>query len=96
MGIARALLRTPAQLVYDELGDIGAWKVDTHYLVHKRSGVKLWTSNGRFFFRPYDPEENLFNVVEKFILWPRASRVCRLQRAGNFIARLTRMEEGDG
>lgn len=85
------LLGATARMVYDALGTPDNWEVSEHTIKHVPSGVKFWTGNGRFFFNPYDPSSKVFNVVEKFILYPR----CRRMVQKKLFLRMVRDVAGD-
>lgn len=93
--LLRWLLRPAARVTFDALSDPSAWHVGEHTIDHKRTGTRLWTSNGVWFLNPYSPDRKLFAAHEKVILWSRVKRAGRVHHQGAYIAQITGMEDND-
>lgn len=50
------------------------WELQKHTIQHRRSGMKLWTSNG-FWFLDTDPGMKAFSLLDKIICWPHVRAV---------------------
>ena len=84
-----ALLSDVGKALWDSLSDSNNWKFGesgTKYtIVHKKSGIILWVSNGRFFLDGYEafqltgikPPLVRLGLFERHILWFKVSKVIK-------------------
>lgn len=83
------------QALYESFQEDG-WVQERHYLMHKNSGLRMWTSNGAANFHPYDDGEldahrEVLALWEKEYLWVYRKGKCSNREFANRL-RLSNMK----